>query len=345
MAETTLTPEALLARFSGRRILVVGDVMLDWFLWGSVSRISPEAPVPVVEVQSESRYPGGAANVARNITPFGAKVELSGLYGLDANGALLEETLAEHGIGMGLCLRREESQTITKTRVVARHQQVVRIDREKRRPLDPALAEELVGRISGVLPEIDGIIVEDYGKGLISRELVAGLLAAATEHRVPVTVDPKPGNPVDWRGVATVKPNRVEAFACSGLEDLHHDTGLHPLEDGPLLEAGRRLLERWQCGQILLTLGEQGMLLFSTGSDGPVHIPAKAREVFDVSGAGDTAIAVYTLGLCSGLPPALAAHIANLASSVVVGKLGTAPIEREELLEAIARDFPKGVPV
>ncbi len=345
MADTILTPEALLARFSGRRILVVGDVMLDWFLWGSVSRISPEAPVPVVEVQSESRYPGGAANVARNITPFGAKVELSGLYGLDPNGALLEESLSEHGIGMGLCLRRAESQTITKTRVVARHQQVVRIDREKRQPLSPALAAELVARIRKVLSEIDGLIIEDYGKGLISQELVTGLLAAAAEHQVPVTVDPKPGNPVEWLGVATVKPNRSEAFACSGLEDLHRDTGLHPLEDEPLLEAGRRLLERWQCRQILLTLGEQGMLVFSAGQPAPVHLPAKAREVFDVSGAGDTAIAVYTLGLCSGLPPVLAAHIANLASSVVVGKLGTAPIEREELLEAISRDFPKGVPL
>ncbi len=345
MAETTLTPEALLARFSGLRILVVGDVMLDWFLWGSVSRISPEAPVPVVEVQSESRYPGGAANVARNITPFGAKVELSGLYGLDANGTLLEEALTEHGIGMGLCLRREEYQTITKTRVVARHQQVVRIDREKRRPLDPELAGELVACIREVLPRIDGIIVEDYGKGLVSRELVSGLLAVAADRGVPVTVDPKPGNAVEWRGVATVKPNRYEAFACAGLEDANRDAGLDPLEDGPLLEAGRRLLDKWNCGQILLTLGEQGMLVFAAGADAPVHIPAKAREVFDVSGAGDTAIAVYTLGLCAGLPPVVAARISNLASSVVVGKLGTTPIERAELLEAIARDFPKGVPV
>jgi D-beta-D-heptose 7-phosphate kinase/D-beta-D-heptose 1-phosphate adenosyltransferase len=344
MSETSLTPEALLARFADSRILVVGDVMLDWFIWGSVSRISPEAPVPVVEVQSESRYPGGAANVARNMTPFGAKVELSGLYGLDANGTLLEETLGEHGIGMELCLRRPEYHTITKTRVVARHQQVVRIDREKRHPLEPALAAELVSRIREVLPRIDGIIIEDYGKGLISAELVAGLLAAAAERGVPVTVDPKPGNPVEWRGVTTVKPNRSEAFACAGIEDVNRDAGVPPLEDGPLLEVGKRLLERWSCEQILLTLGEQGMLVFSTGSS-PAHIPAKAREVFDVSGAGDTAIAVYTLGLCAGLSPVVAARISNLASSVVVGKLGTTPIEREELLEAITRDFPQGVPV
>jgi len=345
MAETTLTPEALLARFADCRILVVGDVMLDWFIWGSVARISPEAPVPVVEVQSESRFPGGAANVARNLTPFGTKVELCGLYGDDANGVLLEQTLAENGIGMALCLRRDEYQTITKTRVVARHQQVVRIDREKRRPLSPTLAAELVARVREVLPRIDGIIIEDYGKGLISAELVSGLLEAARQRGVPVTVDPKPGNPVEWRGVATVKPNRSEAFACAGIEDVNRDAGVPPLSDGPLLEAGRRLLERWQCGQVLLTLGEQGMLVFSTGSDSPTLIPAKAREVFDVSGAGDTAIAVYTLGLCAGLAPVVAARVSNLASSVVVGKLGTTPIEREELLEAIARDFLQGVPV
>lgn len=344
MSETILSPEALLARFAEQRLLVVGDVMLDWFIWGSVSRISPEAPVPVVEVQSESRFPGGAANVARNITPFGAKVELSGLYGHDASGTLLEETLAEHGIGMSLCLRREEYQTITKTRVVARHQQVVRIDRERRRLLAPELAAELVARIREVLPQIDGIVIEDYGKGLISSELVGGLLAAAAERGLPVTVDPKPGNPVEWRGVTTVKPNRAEAFACAGIEDLHRDAGIDPLADEPLLEAGRRLLAKWECDQVLLTLGEQGMLVFATGSD-PTHIPAKAREVFDVSGAGDTAIAVYTLGICAGLSPVVAARVSNLASSVVVGKLGTTPIERVELLEAIARDFPKGVPV
>lgn len=344
MAETILTSEALLDRFADCRILVVGDVMLDWFVWGSVSRISPEAPVPVVEVQSESRYPGGAANVARNITPFGARVELSGLYGTDADGNLLAESLAEHGIGMDLCLRRSEYQTITKTRVVARHQQVVRIDRERRRRLAPEIAEELVAKIRQMLPQIDGVIVEDYGKGLICRELVEGLLAATRDRGVPVTVDPKPGNPVEWRGVTTVKPNRSEAFACAGIEDLHRDSGLDPMEDEALLKAGRLLLERWECKQILLTLGEQGMLVFSGGSD-PVHIPATAREVFDVSGAGDTAIAIYTLGLCAGLQPVAAARISNLASSVVVGKLGTTPIEREELLAAVAREFPEGVPL
>lgn len=344
MGEDVLSPEELFARFSKQRILVVGDVMLDWFIWGSVSRISPEAPVPVVEVQSESRYPGGAANVARNITPFAAGVELSGLYGTDANGTLLEATLAENSIGVRLCLRREEYQTITKTRVVARHQQVVRIDREKRRSLSPELAADLIARIREVLPRIDGIIIEDYGKGLISADFVAGLLEAAQERDLVVTVDPKPGNPIHWQGATTVKPNRSEAFACAGIEDVHRDAGIDPLRDEPLLAAGRLLREKWDCAVVLLTLGEQGMLVFSNASV-PTHIPAKAREVFDVSGAGDTVIGVYTLGLCAGLSPAIAARISNLASSIVVGKLGTAPIEREELFDAIAKDFPEGVPL
>lgn len=342
MAES-ISPDTLLTRFANCRILVVGDVMLDWFIWGSVCRISPEAPVPVVEVQSESRYPGGAANVARNIVPFGARVELAGVYGDDANGRLLAETLAENGIGIELCLKRAGYHTITKTRVVARHQQVVRIDREKRASLPPDLAAELIGRIRSVLPSLDGVIIEDYGKGLLSHEFVSDLLAVTREHNLSVTVDPKPGGVIDWRGVTAVKPNRSEAFACAGREDVHRDSGLAPLEDAPLLEVGHCLLEKWDCQQVLLTLGEQGMLVFERDL-APVHIPAKAQEVFDVSGAGDTAIAIYTLGLCSGLTPAVAARISNLASSIVVGKLGTAPIEKEELRDAILRNFPHGVP-
>ncbi|MEM6915601.1 MAG: PfkB family carbohydrate kinase [Verrucomicrobiota bacterium] len=344
MGGESITSEALLERFSQQRILVLGDVMLDWFIWGSVSRISPEAPVPVVEVQRESRYPGGAANVARNITPFGTHTELAGLYGTDPNGMLLADTLAECGIGTRLCLEDESIPTITKTRVVARQQQVVRIDREKLHPISGGQVESLMEKLSPVLSGLDGIIIEDYGKGLITAELVETLLAACASYNLVITVDPKPGNPIAWRGVTTVKPNRSEAFACAGVEDVNRDTGLDPLADEPLLSVGKALLEKWACPQVLLTLGEQGMLVFTEGEE-PILMPAKAREVFDVSGAGDTAIAIYTLGLCSGLSASLAAGIANLASSIVVGKLGTSPIEKEELLESIRREYPDGLPV
>jgi len=344
MPGSTLAPTELFERFSRQRLLVLGDVMLDWFIWGNVSRISPEAPVPVVEVQRESRYPGGAANVARNLTPFGGAVELAGLHGSDANGKLLRETLVEAGIGTALCLEEPSLQTITKTRVVARQQQVVRIDRERSQPIDDRLADALVSNIRPLLPELDGIIVEDYGKGLVTPHLARALLDSIPAGGPLVTVDPKPGNPIDWRGATAVKPNRSEAFACAGTRDPNRDAGLPPLEDAPLLETGQLLLELWSCRQVLLTLGEQGMVVFSNEAP-PVHLPAKAREVFDVSGAGDTAIALYTLGLCAGLAPREAAAISNLASSIVVGKLGTTPIEREELLESVTRHFPGGVPL
>lgn len=344
MGGSFISPEALLEQFSKQRVLVIGDVMLDWFIWGSVARISPEAPVPVVEVQRESRYPGGAANVARNITPFGTHIELAGLYGTDPNGALLADTLMECGIGTGLCLEDEGMATITKTRVVARQQQVVRIDREKRRSISAGQVSALMENLQSVLPDLNGIIIEDYGKGLITPELVEALLKAAEPHGLVITVDPKPGNPIEWRGVTTVKPNRSEAFACAGVEDLNRDSGLDPLADEPLLAVGHALLEKWACHQVLLTLGEQGMLVFSEG-EAPVLMPAKAREVFDVSGAGDTAIAIYTLCLCAGLPASEAAGIANLASSIVVGKLGTSPIERGELLDSIVREYPNGIPL
>ena len=343
MGDVSLSPESLLERFSQQRILVVGDVMLDWFIWGAVSRISPEAPVPVVEVQRESRYPGGAANVARNITPFGARTQLAGLYGTDLNGQLLRQTLSECAIGVESCLEEENTETITKTRVVARHQQVVRIDREKRRPISAEKEAALLQRIEAILPQCDGIIIEDYGKGLITPGLVEGLLGMAKGRDLIITVDPKPGNPIEWSGVTTVKPNRSEAFASAGIEDIHRDEGVDPFEDEPLLETGKVLLEKWACHQILLTLGEQGMLVF-TEDEETVHIPARAREVFDVSGAGDTAIAIFTLALCAGLSARDAAGISNLASSIVVGKLGTTPIEKEELLEAITREYQEGIP-
>lgn len=337
MGTLSVTADDLLEKFARQRILVVGDVMLDWFIWGSVSRISPEAPVPVVEVQRESRFPGGAANVARNITPFGSKVELAGLLGIDPNADLLKTTLAENGIGVNLCVESSVYQTITKTRVVAQHQQVVRIDREKRRPISDEVADQIVEKIAEVLPDVDGVIIEDYGKGLITQHLVSGILNAAEGRGLQITVDPKPGNQIAWKGVTTVKPNRSEAFAVAGIDDLHRGEELDPLSDEPLLKTGHALLKLWECQHVLLTLGELGMLVFSGNGD-PTHIPARALEVFDVSGAGDTAIAIYTLGLCSGLDAVEAAKISNLASSIVVGKLGTTPIEQHELRDAIVAE-------
>lgn len=325
--------DALFAAFSRLRLVVIGDVMLDRFIWGSVSRISPEAPVPVVEVQRESFFPGGAANVARNLTPFGAAVDLIGLIGPDDNGQLLRQTLGESGIGVDHLLEVPGFPTITKTRVVARHQQVVRIDHERKTKPDANQVARILDELRALAPSLDGIIIEDYGKGLVTQELVDAVCALARDAGVIVTVDPNPKNPIAWAGVATVKPNRLEAFQEAGLEDPHD--GAAPLKDPALLEVGRRLLEKWRSRHVLITLGEQGMLLVSEGGE-PYHIPTMAKEVFDVSGAGDTAIAVFTLALCAGADPREAAQLSNQASGIVVGKLGTAPVEREELRNAAA---------
>ncbi len=325
--------ESLIESFSKLRLVVIGDVMLDRFIWGNVTRISPEAPVPVVEVNRESVYPGGAANVARNITPFGCKTELIGLIGTDSEGEVLAEALEENHIGMAHMLVEKSFSTITKTRVVAQHQQVVRIDREKKQALTDGARTLVLNQLRDVVAEVDGIIIEDYGKGLIDDELVSAVVDIATAGDVIVTVDPNPKNHIDWKGVSTVKPNRSEAFHEAGMVD--RGDHLPPLEDGDLLQVGNRLLKRWESQYVLITLGEQGMILFSDGGE-PYHIPTRAREVFDVSGAGDTAIAVFTMALCAGANALTAADLSNRASGVVVGKLGTAEITKQDLLKAVA---------
>lgn len=324
--------ESLIESFSKLRLVVIGDVMLDRFIWGNVTRISPEAPVPVVEVTRESVYPGGAANVARNITPFGSKVDLIGLVGADSEGEVLAGALEENHIGIDHLLVEKDFSTITKTRVVAQHQQVVRIDREKKQALSDGARALVLKQLRDVIAEVDGIIIEDYGKGLIDDELVREVVDIAVAGDVIITVDPNPKNHIDWKGVSTVKPNRIEAFHEAGMVD--RGDNLPPLEDDDLLEVGKRLLKRWESQYVLVTLGEQGMILFSDGGE-PYHIPTRAREVFDVSGAGDTAIAVFTMALCAGANALTAADLSNRASGVVVGKLGTAEITKADLLKAV----------
>lgn len=324
--------ESLIESFGKLRLVVIGDVMLDRFIWGNVSRISPEAPVPVVEVNRESVYPGGAANVARNITPFGAKAELIGLIGMDSEGEVLAGALEKNDIGIDHLLIEKEFPTITKTRVIAQHQQVVRIDREKKQALTETAQTLVLNQLRDVVGEVDGIIIEDYGKGLIDDDLVKHVVDIATEGDVIVTVDPNPKNHINWKGVSAIKPNRSEAFHEAGMPD--NSAHLAPLEDDDLLEVGGRLMKRWESQYVLITLGEQGMILFSDGND-PYHIPTRAREVYDVSGAGDTAIAVFTMALCAGANALTASDLSNRASGVVVGKLGTAEITKVDLLNAL----------
>lgn len=320
-----------LDRFANVRILVIGDVMLDHFVRGNVRRISPEAPVPVVEVIEETFNPGGAANVACNIAAFSRNVALMGRIGKDPQAGHLTKLLNEEGVGTDSMLVSSTIPTISKARVVARQQQIVRVDREKLQKLTSEELQEVESKLRALAANLDAIILEDYGKGFINTPLMETVTAIAKETGLLVTVDPSPRNPLAWSGVSLVKPNRLEAFAAAGIEDSHPP--VEPSANEELMSVGRVLLEKWDTPMVLITLGEQGMMLFQRHGT-PHHIPTRAREVYDVSGAGDTAIAVLTLALASGMKPEQAADVANHASGIVVGKLGTACVTPDELLAA-----------
>jgi D-beta-D-heptose 7-phosphate kinase/D-beta-D-heptose 1-phosphate adenosyltransferase len=326
--------DTLIANFLEKRILVVGDVMLDRFIWGNVSRISPEAPVPVVNVEKEAVYPGGAANVARNLVPFAREVFIAGRVGRDQDGDILVRALGEGGIDASGVIHSERCETITKTRIIARKQQVVRFDREK----ISRLGSDQVSSVKRFLVErrdaLDAVIISDYGKGFVTQELVDEIVPIAQSSGLVVTVDPNPKNPLNWQGVTAVKPNRAEAFHEVGIDDAQWQAQVEPLQDQVLLRVGQDLLKRWGTELVQVTLGEQGMILFERGGE-PHHIPTVAREVFDVSGAGDTAIALFTLALTAGASPLQAAEVSNHASGIVVGKLGTATLTPHELLESM----------
>jgi D-beta-D-heptose 7-phosphate kinase/D-beta-D-heptose 1-phosphate adenosyltransferase len=331
--------EQILDRASSRRIMVIGDLMLDEFVWGKVGRISPEAPVPVVEVTGESFYPGGAANVARNLREFVDRVAIIGLLGKDRSGEQLRELLSEQKIDTLDAVAEATFQTIVKTRIIARNQQVVRVDRERCVGPSASQIEEVVAGVRKNIPETDAIIFEDYGKGFLSTAMVSQIADAARSAGKIVAADPNPRNLVEWRGLTVIKPNRTEAFLAAGIPS--HDTDIVPSQDTDLKRAGETLLKKWETENILITLGEHGMILFQE-KETPHYIPTKAREVFDVSGAGDTAIALFTLGLACGATSTEAAEIANHGSAVVVSKLGTATVTRDELIANFREEFERG---
>jgi D-beta-D-heptose 7-phosphate kinase/D-beta-D-heptose 1-phosphate adenosyltransferase len=327
--------QEILAQAASKRVLVIGDLMLDEFVWGRVGRISPEAPVPVVEVTNETSYPGGAANVARNLREFIDGLGVIGLIGADRGGRELRALLSDGGIATRDVVEDASFQTIVKTRIIARQQQVVRVDREKARSPSAEQVERIVQSVEKQLPQVDAVIFEDYGKGFLSPELVRRLTELATAAGKIVTVDPNPRHPIDWDNVTAVKPNRSEAFHAAGIawsDPVDPASG-----DAALLQVGKVLVEKWRARYLLITLGEQGMMLFEDG--GAWHIPTKARQVFDVSGAGDTAIALFTLALCCGATAREAADVANHASAVVVAKLGTATVTPEELVASFHDGF------
>jgi D-glycero-beta-D-manno-heptose-7-phosphate kinase len=327
----------LIRRFANLRILVIGDLMLDEFLWGQVSRISPEAPVPVVDVVRESQYPGGAANVARNLREFSGNIAVMGLAGTDAAGRRLLELLDAAGIGRAGVLEDPAASTTVKTRIIARNQQVVRVDRERQAALNDRQLAWAKRHLEEMVAEVDGIVVADYGKGFVSQPLADEISRLARRHQKILTVDPHPHTALAWHGATAIKPNRLETFLAAGV--TNPPAPVEPVAcDQALLAASRKLLDVWETGCLLVTLGDLGMLLFH-GDATPVHLPARAHEVFDVSGAGDTAIAVFTLGLAAGADPVEAAKLSNCASGIVVGKVGTATVTAAEVAAACGSIF------
>ncbi len=330
---TAAALQPFLEAFRSKRVLVIGDVMLDRFLWGNVSRISPEAPVPIVHVTRESAYPGGAANVARNLAPFARKVHLLGITGEDAGSQQLAELLEETGIDTSGLIQDAEQETIVKTRIISRSQHVVRIDRERLQPTSVATTEKIWAWLEPKLGELDAIILEDYAKGLITQEFVDTLAGKLAGHSITLTVDPNPANPIHWKAATAVKPNRKEAFAAARMADPGDVSEAVLLATLPAL--AEKLFTQWDTPMLLITLGEHGMALLNHGETEVYHTPTRAREVFDVSGAGDTSIALFTLALAAGASGAVAAEIANIASGIVVGKTGTATVTPAELLAAV----------
>jgi len=286
-----------------------------------------------VDVVRETFNAGGAANVARNLREFADHVHLISLAGTGHDADVLRGILETRGVALDGVIFDAAYTTIRKTRIVARNQQVVRVDRERRRGFTDAQRAQVLAHFERLLPSLDAIILEDYDKGLLDQLLVDTLVKSARAAGKIVTVDPKPSNPIRWHDVTCVTPNRAEAFRFAGCKES--EPAPSAFGDEALLAVGAILLEKWRCDHLLITLSEQGMILFDPAQP-PHHIPTRAQEVIDVSGAGDTAIAVFTAALAGGATPREAAEIANHASGIVVAKTGTAITSREELLASFS---------
>lgn len=345
LADSVPRLKRLLPRLRGKRIGVLGDMMLDRYLWGTATRLSPEAAVPVVDFVEENECLGGAGNVAANIASLGAKVEAFGVVGADEAGRAMQECLRQANIGGKGVIADAKRVTTVKTRIIARHQQVVRVDRERRDPLRQETKEKLLQLIFAALKRLEALVLSDYDKGLITDDFADRVLSAAHQLKVPVYVKPKTSRLYAYRGARAIVCNAKEAgfYVTRSLGD-----------EKSFEEAGRALLAHFGCGAVLITQGEKGMSLFEESSTRHVHIPATSfevtyarvgqagiergatgRQVFDVTGAGDTVLSVLALAATAGASLADAAVLANIAAGVVVGKLGTASVSPQELEHAL----------
>lgn len=311
--------KSLVKSFKGKRVVVLGDLMLDKYIWGSVSRISPEAPVPVVEVKKESLCLGGAGNVNQNLAKLGAFPILIGLIGEDSEGKWIRDNIPAD---QGLIIDQNRPTTV-KTRIIAHHQQVVRVDFEKKQSVKPEIEKKILEFLDK--ENYEGLIISDYNKGLLTPSLMKKVLAFTEARKIPVFVDPKVNNFFTFSPVTLLTPNH-----CEAEQIVHHDCRT----DTQVEKAGKKILSHINTRYLILKRGEKGMTVFEKGTK-PIHIPTQAKEVYDVTGAGDTVIAVASLALLAGSNIREAAFLANAAAGVVVAKIGTAAATADELLEAI----------
>jgi len=324
----TLTGErarTLTDNFSGKQIVVLGDLMLDEFIWGRVRRISPEAPVPVVEVDRQTLALGGAGNVASNLVALGASPRPLGIIGDDPDAERVATAFRSLGVSTGGLVADPARPTTLKTRIIAHNQQVVRADRESRAPISREIEDRIFEALQREIETADAIVISDYNKGLLTPRLLSSVLTAARERDLIVCLDPKMRSFVHYQPLTVITPNNQEAAEASGVAIEDEES---------LVEAGRKILASIDCRALLVTRGEEGMTLFTDGGE-VTHIPTVAREVYDVTGAGDTVVATLALALAAGASLAESAVMANHAAGVVVGKVGTATVNREELLATV----------
>jgi rfaE bifunctional protein kinase chain/domain len=312
----------------GKKISIIGDLMLDRYIWGKVSRISPEAPVPIVDIESEQVRLGGAANVAQNIKSLGGEPYLFGVTGDDNSGKVLTDMLRDKSFPTDGIITDPSRPTTVKTRVIAHDQHVVRIDREDKKDISADIENRLLDTLKKIIPGVDGIIIEDYNKGVLSRQIIKTVISLGKSNKKIITVDPKFNNFFEYTDVTVMKPNRNEIEEVLGIRLKSRDE---------INAAGLTLMRKLNADNVLLTLGEQGMSLFESGGD-ISHIPTKALSVADVSGAGDTVIATLSMVLAAGASIKEAVTIANFAGGIVCGYIGIVPINPQELKQTILNE-------
>jgi D-glycero-beta-D-manno-heptose-7-phosphate kinase len=321
--------DALSSSFCAAKVAVVGDLMLDRYMFGQVSRISPEAPVPVLDIQDEQARLGGAANVGHNIHGLGATPLMLGVIGDDTSGLLLKGLFADLGFPLDGIITDQTRPTTVKTRVIAGSQQMLRIDHENKHDISKETEDRLIGAIEDNIGQLDAIILEDYNKGVVTRSVIKRVIEVGNKHGKPVLVDPKFQNFFEYKECTVFKPNRKETEDALNVR-MNSETEID--------HAGKKLLEVLNAKNVLLTMGEKGMMLFEKGEATPFSIPTRARKVADVSGAGDTVIATLAVAMSCGISLREAAVLANRAAGLVVEELGIIPIYRERLIEALIED-------